>query len=213
MRLLPKFNMSIAHERDEVPLHHRREGPVPYQYGSRPVVAIDVEAGDVIRVPRGRCTASILRRPPPSRHPSVPGTSGGTPNYTSSGWTGITNPFAGDPVNIPSQRRRVVASVSQIDDLRSASFFSTSTADKRQWNSFMKRLSPMRAARWNRSPRTLSRSRIHSLIQDLARATRGGLSATDLNRLDGLTMRKSAPAFERRLRSVVHRAGQQVHDH
>jgi len=93
--MLAKFNIEHTHDEDEVRYIIAGRG---YSIFTRagPVVAIEVEAGDLIRVPRGTLHWFDLcgdrtfgplgcSRTSPAGHRII----------RAAAWTGITNPFAG----------------------------------------------------------------------------------------------------------------------
>jgi len=84
--MLAKFNREHWHDEDEVRFVIRGRGLFHIRPKSGPVVAIEVEAGDLLRVPRGTwhwfdlCTERQIRCIRLFQDPS-----GWTPNYTESG--------------------------------------------------------------------------------------------------------------------------------
>ena len=84
--MLAKFNREHWHDEDEVRFVIRGRGIFHIRPKSGPVVAIEVEAGDLLRVPRGTwhwfdlCTERQIRCIRLFQDPS-----GWTPNYTESG--------------------------------------------------------------------------------------------------------------------------------
>jgi 1,2-dihydroxy-3-keto-5-methylthiopentene dioxygenase len=85
-----KFSREHFHDEDEVRFIHRRtRGCSTFNPPAGPVFAIEVEAGDLIRVPRGNPPFGFdlcAERRIPARYPPVPEiVSGWTPHYTDSG--------------------------------------------------------------------------------------------------------------------------------
>ncbi len=92
--MLAKFNREHWHDEDEVRFIIRGRGVFHIHPPEKPVVAIEVEAGDLIRVPRGTwhwfnlCESREIRAIRLFQDPA-----GWTPNYTESGVDGNYQPI------------------------------------------------------------------------------------------------------------------------
>jgi 1,2-dihydroxy-3-keto-5-methylthiopentene dioxygenase len=102
--MLAKFNVEHRHDEDEVRYIVAGRGLFPIHPQASPVVALEVEAGDLIRVPRGTLHWFDLcadRRIRAIR--LFQDTSGWTPHYTSSGLDRNYEPVCWGPRYIPPQ--------------------------------------------------------------------------------------------------------------
>jgi 1,2-dihydroxy-3-keto-5-methylthiopentene dioxygenase len=105
--MLAKFNIEHRHEEDEVRYIIDGRGLFHIHPQDRPVVAIEVEAGDLIRIPRGTlhwfdlCSDMRIRA-----IRLFQDTSGWTPHYTHSGIDTRYEPVCWGPRYIPPQNAR-----------------------------------------------------------------------------------------------------------
>jgi len=102
--MLAKFNREHWHDEDEVRLILAGRGLFHIHPESGPVLAIEVEAGDLIRVPRGTwhwfdlCADRRIRAIRLFQNPS-----GWTPHYTESGAEQGYQPVCFGPTHLPPQ--------------------------------------------------------------------------------------------------------------
>lgn len=102
--MLAKFNIEHRHDEDEVRYIIAGRGLFHIHPPSSPVVAIEVEAGDLIRVPRGTLHWFDLCGDKRIRAIRLfQDTSGWTPHYTSSGVDRKYEPVCWGPRYIPRQ--------------------------------------------------------------------------------------------------------------
>ncbi|HTV56118.1 MAG TPA: cupin domain-containing protein [Terriglobia bacterium] len=103
--MLAKFNREHWHDEDEVRFIIRGRGVFHIHPRESPVVAVEVEAGDLIRVPRGTlhwfdlCAEREIRA-----IRLFQSTSGWTPHYTNSGVDESYQPLCLGPAYFPAQR-------------------------------------------------------------------------------------------------------------
>jgi 1,2-dihydroxy-3-keto-5-methylthiopentene dioxygenase len=103
--MLAKFNIEHWHDEDEVRYIIEGRGLFHIHPSKGPVVAIEVEAGDLIRVPRGTrhwfdlCAERRIRAIRLFQDPS-----GWTPHYTGSGVDQNYEPVCFGPTYLPRQR-------------------------------------------------------------------------------------------------------------
>ena len=102
--MLAKFNVEHWHDEDEVRYIIAGRGLFHIHPRQGPVIAIEVEAGDLIRVPRGTwhwfdlCTDRRIRAIRLFQNPA-----GWTPHYTGSGVDRNYEPVCFGPAHIPPQ--------------------------------------------------------------------------------------------------------------
>lgn len=103
--MLKKFSSEHWHDEDEVRLIVEGRGVFHIHPSDNPVFALEVEAGDMIRVPRGThhwfdlCSDRRIRA-----IRLFQDASGWTPHYTGSGVDGKFQPLCFGPAYIPAQR-------------------------------------------------------------------------------------------------------------
>jgi 1,2-dihydroxy-3-keto-5-methylthiopentene dioxygenase len=83
--MLARFNREHWHDEDEVRFIIQGSGLFHIRPRAGSVLGIEVEAGDLLRVPRGRGTVRPLPDAPASGRSPFPGPSGWTPHYTETG--------------------------------------------------------------------------------------------------------------------------------